>query len=55
MDDDDSNERYYKSLMTQDYHSKFNAYDCARIPPHEDEYSTESETSVRITVVKNSK
>ena len=54
MDDNDSNERYFNSLVTQRHHSDYNAYDIIT-PPDEDCSSTDSENSVRVTVIDNCK
>ena len=53
--DEDETERYFNSLCTQVHHSNYNVYDCGTVPSPDDDSCTESEQSVRVTVVHNCK
>ena len=48
-------DRYFISLCTQVHHSNYNVYDRGTVPSPDDDSCTESEQSVRVTVVHNCK
>ena len=53
--DEEERERYFNSLSTQVHHSNHNVYESATVLPPDDDSCTESEQSVRVTVVPNCK
>ena len=53
--DEEETERYFNSFCTQVHHSNYNVYDRDTVPSPDDDSCTESEQSVRVTVVHNCK
>ena len=51
--DEENRDKYFRTLIPQPpNHSSYNEYDCV-ITTAEDEYSTESEVSVRVSSTSN--
>lgn len=53
--DNNSTNSYFNALYIQLHRSKYNMYNSASVQTHDDDYSTDSEDSVKVVVISNCK